>query len=107
VFKQDYVLVNSLGSHEIPTGISLRTAASTGSSISGRRGSQRQGSGTTGAADATVISGILNQRLPWRLVLMGVALVIAGGDTWSALAGLRRTGRTFPLPRRERCLPAA
>jgi len=26
---------------------------------------------------ATVISGILNQRLPWRLVLMGVALVIA------------------------------
>jgi hypothetical protein len=26
---------------------------------------------------ASVISGILNQRLPWRLVLMGVALVIA------------------------------
>src|SRR5438309_6670431 len=26
---------------------------------------------------ATVIHGILNQRLPWRLVLMGVALVIA------------------------------
>ena len=26
---------------------------------------------------ATVINGILNQRLPWRLVLMGVALVIA------------------------------
>src|SRR5260370_3960487 len=26
---------------------------------------------------ATVISGIFNQRLPWRLVLMGVALVIA------------------------------
>ena len=26
---------------------------------------------------ATVISGILNQRLPWRLVLMGVCLVIA------------------------------
>jgi hypothetical protein len=26
---------------------------------------------------ATVISGILNQRLPWRLVLMGVAMVIA------------------------------
>jgi hypothetical protein len=26
---------------------------------------------------ATVISGILNQRLPWRLVLMGVALVVA------------------------------
>jgi hypothetical protein len=26
---------------------------------------------------ATVINGILNQRLPWRLVLMGVALVVA------------------------------
>ena len=26
---------------------------------------------------ASVISGILNQRLPWRLVLMGVALVVA------------------------------
>jgi hypothetical protein len=26
---------------------------------------------------ATVISGILNQRLPWHLVLMGVALVVA------------------------------
>ncbi len=26
---------------------------------------------------ATVINGILNQRLPWRLVLMGVAMVIA------------------------------
>jgi len=26
---------------------------------------------------ATVINGILNQRLPWRLVLMGVCLVIA------------------------------
>jgi len=26
---------------------------------------------------ATVISGILTQRLPWRLVLMGVAMVIA------------------------------
>jgi hypothetical protein len=25
---------------------------------------------------ATVISGILNQRLPWRLVLMGVAMVL-------------------------------
>src|SRR2546426_9927507 len=26
---------------------------------------------------ATVINGILTQRLPWRLVLMGVALVLA------------------------------
>jgi len=36
---------------------------------------------------ATVINGILNQRLPWRLVLMGCA-GDCGGDTWSALAGL-------------------
>ena len=26
---------------------------------------------------ATVISGILNQRLPWRLVLLGVFMVVA------------------------------
>jgi putative OPT family oligopeptide transporter len=73
-----YVLVNSLGSHEIPDGKYLYDP-----------GTQRievqwvQGIGSDQAAApqarlmATVISGILNQRLPWRLVFLGVFLVIA------------------------------
>jgi putative OPT family oligopeptide transporter len=73
-----YVLINSLGSHEIPDGEYLYDP-----------GTQRielqwaQGIGSDKAPApqarlmATVINGILNQRLPWRLVLMGVCLVIA------------------------------
>jgi len=76
--NKSYVLINSLGSHEIPDGEYLYDA-----------GTQRiefqwaQGIGSDKAPApqarlmATVINGILNQRLPWRLVLMGVALVIA------------------------------
>jgi uncharacterized oligopeptide transporter (OPT) family protein len=76
--NKSYVLVNSLGSSTIPDGEYLYDA-----------GSQRieyqwaQGIGSDKAPApqarlmATVINGILNQRLPWRLVLMGVALVIA------------------------------
>jgi putative OPT family oligopeptide transporter len=73
-----YTLLNSLGSHEVPDGEYLYDASS------GRIEYQwAQGIGSDKAPApqarlmATVISGILNQRLPWRLVLMGVALVIA------------------------------
>jgi uncharacterized oligopeptide transporter (OPT) family protein len=76
--EKNYVLINSLGSHDIPDGEYLYDG-----------GTQRieyqwaQGIGSDKAPApqarlmATVISGILNQRLPWRLVLMGVAMVIA------------------------------
>jgi putative OPT family oligopeptide transporter len=75
---KQYVLINALGSHEIPDGEYLYDP-----------GTQRielqwaQGIGSAAAPApqarlmATVINGILNQRLPWRLVLMGVCLVIA------------------------------
>jgi uncharacterized oligopeptide transporter (OPT) family protein len=75
---KNYVLMNSLGSHEVPDGEYLYDA-----------GTQRieyqwaQGIGSDKAPApqarlmATVINGILNQRLPWRLVLMGMVLVIA------------------------------
>jgi putative OPT family oligopeptide transporter len=73
-----YALVNSLGSHEIPDGeylydpgtkqIELQWAPG----IGGDKAPAPQA-----RLMATVISGILNQRLPWRLVLIGVALVIA------------------------------
>jgi len=73
-----YVLVNSLGSHEIPDGEYLYDR---GTNQIEYQWAQGIGSDKAPAPQArlmaTVISGILNQRLPWRLVLMGVALVIA------------------------------
>jgi putative OPT family oligopeptide transporter len=74
----NYVLINSLGSHEIPDGEYLYDA---GTKQIRFQWAQGIGSDKAPAPQArlmaTVISGILNQRLPWRLVLMGVALVIA------------------------------
>jgi putative OPT family oligopeptide transporter len=79
VYKdKNYVLVNSLGSHDIPDGeylydhwtqkIEYQWAQGIGSD---------KAPAPQARLMATVISGILNQRLPWRLVLMGVAMVIA------------------------------
>jgi putative OPT family oligopeptide transporter len=73
-----YMLINSLGSHEIPDGEYLYD---TGTKQIEMQWAQGIGSDKAPAPQArlmaTVINGILNQRLPWRLVLMGVALVIA------------------------------
>ena len=73
-----YVLVNALGSHEIPDGEYLYDA---GTKRIEFQWAQGIGSDKAPAPQArlmaTVISGILNQRLPWHLVLMGVALVVA------------------------------
>ncbi len=75
---RSYVLVNAIGSREIPDGKYLYDPAT------GRIEVQWvQGIGSDRAAApqarlmATVISGILNQRLPWHLVFLGVFLVIA------------------------------
>jgi len=76
--NKSYVLINSLGSHEIPDGEYLYDA---GTKQIEFQWAQGIGSDKAPAPQArlmaTVINGILNQRLPWRLVLMGVALVIA------------------------------
>src|ERR1700722_15714797 len=73
-----YTLINSLGSHEIADGEYLYDS---GSQQIEYQWAQGIGSDKAPAPQArlmaSVISGILNQRLPWRLVLMGVALVIA------------------------------
>src|SRR5258708_3038317 len=79
VYKgKTYVLVNSLGSHEIPDGEYLYNS---GTKQIEFQWAQGIGSDKAPAPQArlmaTVISGILNQRLPWHFVLMGVALVIA------------------------------
>jgi len=75
---RNYELLNALGSHEIPDGEYLYDP---GSKQIEYQWAQGIGSAKAPAPQArlmaTVISGILNQRLPWRLVLMGVALVIA------------------------------
>ena len=73
-----YVLVNAIGSSEIPDGKYLYDPATKQIEIQ-----WEQGIGSAKAAApqarlmATVISGILNRRLPWRLVFLGVFLVVA------------------------------
>src|ERR1700741_758028 len=73
-----YVLINSLGSHEIPDGEYLYDASSKGIEYQWAQGiGSDKAPAPQARLMATVINGILNQRLPWRLVLMGVALVMA------------------------------
>jgi putative OPT family oligopeptide transporter len=73
-----YVLVNAIGSSVIPDGKYLYDPATRQIEIQ-----WEQGIGSAKAAApqarlmATVINGILNRRLPWRLVFLGVFLVIA------------------------------
>ncbi len=73
-----YTIVDALGSSEIPDGNYLYDPAE--KKIT-RQWIQGIGSDKAPAPQAklmaTVINGILTQRLPWRLVLMGVALVLA------------------------------
>jgi len=73
-----YALINVLGSHEIPDGEYLYDANSKQIEFQWAQGiGSDKAPAPQARLMATVISGILNQRLPWRLVLMGVALVIA------------------------------
>lgn len=75
---KDYVLVNAIGATQIPDGKYLYDRSTHEIEVQ-----WVQGIGSDRAAApqarlmATVISGILNQRLPWRLVFVGVFLVIA------------------------------
>ena len=75
---KNYVLVNAIGSREIPDGEYLYDDASHRIQVQWVHGiGSDQAAAPQAKLMATVISGILNQRLPWRLVLMGVALVMA------------------------------
>ena len=75
---KNFVLINSLGSHEIPDGEYLYDPASKEIEYQWAQGiGSDKAPAPQARLMATVINGILNQRLPWRLVLMGVALVIA------------------------------
>jgi putative OPT family oligopeptide transporter len=73
-----YVLVNSIGSSTIPDGKYLYDPATNQIEIQWVQGiGSDQAAAPQARLMATVISGILNQRLPWRLVFLGVFLVIA------------------------------
>jgi putative OPT family oligopeptide transporter len=73
-----YTLVNALGSHEIPDGKYLYDPATKEIDVQWVQGiGSDQAAAPQARLMATVISGILNQRLPWRLVFLGVFLVIA------------------------------
>jgi putative OPT family oligopeptide transporter len=75
---KNYVLINSLGSREVPDGEYLYDPASKEIEYQWAQGiGSDKAPAPQARLMATVINGILNQRLPWRLVLMGVALVIA------------------------------
>ncbi len=75
---KNYVLINSIGSREVPDGEYLydrdakQIVVQWSPGIGGDKAPAPQA-----RLMATVINGILTQRLPWRLVLMGVALVLA------------------------------
>jgi putative OPT family oligopeptide transporter len=73
-----YVLINSLGSHEVPDGEYLYDPGTQRIELQWAQGiGSEKAPAPQARLMATVINGILNQRLPWRLVLMGVCLVIA------------------------------
>ena len=72
-----YVLVNSLGSSEVPDGKYLYDPATQQIEIQWIQGiGGERAPAPQARLMATVINGILTQRLPWRLVLLGVFLVI-------------------------------
>jgi putative OPT family oligopeptide transporter len=73
-----YVLINALGSSQVPDGEYLYNPGSKRIELQWAQGiGSDKAPAPQARLMATVINGILSQRLPWRLVLMGVALVIA------------------------------
>ena len=75
---KNYLLINALSSGVIPDGEYLYDPATKQIEIQWAQGiGSDKAPAPQARLMATVINGILNQRLPWRLVLMGVALVIA------------------------------
>jgi putative OPT family oligopeptide transporter len=79
VYKdKKYILVNALGSRELPDGKYLYDPDTRQIEVQWITGiGSDKAAAPQGRLMATVITGILNQRLPWRLVAMGVFLVIA------------------------------
>src|ERR1019366_952386 len=73
-----YVLINSIGSSVVPDGKYLYSGTTKQIEIQWVQGiGSDKATAPQARLMATVINGILNRQLPWRLVLLGVFLVIA------------------------------
>lgn len=73
-----YYLINAIGSRTIPDGKFLYDPASGQIEIQWVQGiGSERAAAPQARLMATVINGILNQQLPWGLVLLGVFLVVA------------------------------
>lgn len=73
-----YLLLNAIGSKEVPDGKYLYDPHTRQIEIQWIQGiGSDQAAAPQARLMATVINGILNQRLPWRLVALGVFLVVA------------------------------
>jgi putative OPT family oligopeptide transporter len=76
--QKSYVLINALGSSQIEDGKYLYDPTTQQIEVRREPGiGGQQAAAPQARLMATVINGILNRRLPWRLVLMGVFLVLA------------------------------
>jgi putative OPT family oligopeptide transporter len=75
---KSYVLINALGSSVVPDGKYLYDTGTRKIEIQWIQGiGSEKAAAPQARLMATVINGILNRKLPWRLVLLGVTLVIA------------------------------
>jgi uncharacterized oligopeptide transporter (OPT) family protein len=76
--KSEYVVLNALGSPELADGKYLYSPATKQIEVQWISGiGSEKAAAPQARLMATVISGILSQKLPWGLVLLGVFLVIA------------------------------
>lgn len=74
---RSYTLLNAIGSSTVPDGKYLLNPATNQIEIQWTQGiGSEKAAAPQGKLMATVINGILTQKLPWGLVLLGVALVI-------------------------------
>ena len=75
---KQYWLLNALGSKQVPDGKYLYNPATSAIEVQWVQGiGSDKAPAPQARLMATVISGILNQRLPWGLVLLGVFMVVA------------------------------
>ena len=73
-----YVLLNAIGSNTVEDGKYLFNPATQAIEVQWIQGiGSEKAAAPQGRLMATVINGILSRRLPWSLVLLGVALVLA------------------------------
>ena len=74
---RSYILLNAIGSSTLPDGKYLLNPATNQIEIQWTQGiGSEKAAAPQGKLMATVINGILTRKLPWGLVLLGVALVI-------------------------------